>query len=75
MGHLKPFRPILTIRNGFGVQISSSLIPVMSKIIKFEPILKDFDGKYDDQHDHKNAYKPILNYIFSLSRYYSWIRL
>ena len=31
----------------------------MSKIIKFEPILKDFDGKYDDQHDHKNCYKPV----------------
>ena len=46
---------------GFGVQISSSLIPVMSKVIKFEPILKDFAGKYDDQHDHKNGYKPICD--------------
>ena len=44
-GHFKPFRAIRSIRNGFGVQISSSLIPVMSKIIQFEPILKDFDGK------------------------------
>ena len=60
-GHFKPFRAIRSIRNGFGVQISSSLIPVMSKIIKFEPMLKDFDGKYDDQHDHKNCYKPNLD--------------
>ena len=21
----------------------------------------DFDGKYDDQHDHKNAHEPILS--------------
>ena len=56
-----PFPALGSVRNGFGVQISSSLIPVMSKIIKFEPILKDFDGKYDDQHDHKNGYKPILD--------------
>ena len=29
MGHFCPFRPILAIRNGFGVQFSSILIPVM----------------------------------------------
>ena len=55
------FRALGSVRNGFGVQISSGLIPVMSKFIKFEPILKDFDGKYDDQHEHKNGYKPILD--------------
>ena len=42
MGHLSPFRPILTIRNGFGVQFSSILIPVISKIINFEPIVFKF---------------------------------
>ena len=64
MGHLKPFRHILTIRNGSGVQISSSLIPVMSKIIKFERALMDFDRKYDDQHDHKHGYN--LNLVLVL---------
>jgi len=60
-GHLKPFRAIRIVRNGFGVQIPSSLIPVTTKIIKIDPFLMNFDGKYDDQHDHKNGYKPILD--------------
>ena len=37
-GHFKPFRTIRSIRNGFGVQFSSSLIPVMSKISKLRPV-------------------------------------
>ena len=67
-----PFWAPGSVRNGFGVQISSSLIPVMSKIIKFEPILKDFDGKYDDQHDHKNGYKPILDEFLSSTTICPW---
>ena len=71
-GHFKPFRAIRSIRNGFGVQISSSLIPVMSKFIKFEPILIDFDGAYDDQHDHKNCYKPILDEFLCYTTICPW---
>ena len=41
----------MTIRNGLGVQFSSILIPVISKIINFEPILVKKTYSYSYSYD------------------------
>ena len=40
---------------------SENIRNIWIKIIKIEHMLKDSDGNFDDQHDHKDGYNPILD--------------